>query len=93
MNPYATEYYEDISGRLRAVLFRTAEILQPDTVEFLTEMLDANELGVALEMMVEALEDAKLPITPEIASTLEALARKMEMNYDVQGALAGLVSE
>lgn len=93
MAALSSDYYEDINGKLRGVLFQTADTLQPDAVKFLTEMLDANELGLALEMMVEALEEANTPITPDISSTLEALARKMKMDYNVQGALQGLVSE
>jgi hypothetical protein len=85
---YPQSYYDEIRGKLQAVLFMVAPKLPESTRSFVTEELDANELGVALETMVDVLAEVSAPVTREVVDTLAELARTMKLDYDVAGILA-----
>lgn len=91
MSQYSSTYYENIRGKLQAIVFEVAGNLRPDTYTFLAEMLESNELGVSLEVLVESLEEADLPISGEVLEGLSRLSELMEMAYDVRGPLSKLV--
>ena len=91
MSEYSIAYYEDIRGRLQAIVSEVARNLRPETYTFLIEMLESNELGVSLEVLVEALEEADLPISSGVLEGLSRLSEVMEMAYDVRGPLSNLV--
>lgn len=88
---YPTSCYDDIRGRLRGVLFTVAPHLPSSTYGFVTEELDANELGVALETLVDVLHEVQAPLPGKVVQTLADLARTMDIDYDVVGALGPLV--
>jgi hypothetical protein len=52
---FNTSHYEDIRGRVLGVLISVAESLSRRQVDLLHELIDQNESGVALEMLVEML--------------------------------------
>ncbi|GAA1710913.1 hypothetical protein GCM10009745_68690 [Kribbella yunnanensis] len=60
-----TGYYEDIAGRLHGLLIRLDDRLPRQDQVWITEFIDANELGLALEQMADALSEDDRPISSE----------------------------
>lgn len=80
MTYWPVSYYEDIQGRLRAILTTVASQLASDTVQLVDEMIDANECGVALEIMSEMLVESAATVSEETFSEVESLVDKMGMD-------------
>lgn len=84
---YSQSYYDDIRGRLRAVLFTVADVLPEDTLHFVAEELDANELGLSLETLVDVLEEISAHVSRETVSELAALNDVMRIGINVRERL------
>jgi hypothetical protein len=80
-------YYEDIRGRLKAVLFTVAPHISRATFAFVSEELDANELGLSLETLVDALVEVEAPVTRSTVETLVELADRMRIDHGIAAAL------
>jgi hypothetical protein len=85
---FSREYYQEIEDGLRAVLAGVADLLPVDTVAFVDDMLDHNELGIALEVMVEALVESRAAVRKDLVGDLSDLARTMQLDLDVGAALS-----
>ena len=85
MTEFSQAYYDEIRGRLIAVLIMVEDLLPPSTTELVVELLDANELGLALEEMVEVLAERRTRVSPSVIADLDGLARHMQMDLDVTG--------
>lgn len=72
--------YEEIQGRVRGLLITLAPQLPAKTVGIIDEMIDANECGVALEIMSEMLVESGGRIPKD--SLLEVTALVDEMGLD-----------
>lgn len=79
MSTLGAAYFEDLQGRLRAVLINVAELLPSLTVGLVTEMIDANECGVALEMMSEMLVESEAVLDVTIVENFARLVEVMGM--------------
>jgi hypothetical protein len=73
-------YYEELQGRLRALLITIENELPRVTVDLVAEMIDANELGVALQIMSEMLVESRGSVTEETLDTFGELARVMQLD-------------
>ena len=65
---------EDLQGRLRGLLITVADQLPGVTAQLVGEMIDANEFGVALEILSEVLADSHAAITAGVVKDVAALA-------------------
>ena len=78
-------YHEDLRGRVHGLLIEVADQLPSTTVELVTELIDANESGVALEMLSEMLVESTAEISPTallMASDLVDTMRLDRANVD-----------
>lgn len=83
MSQTSQSYYDEIRGRIMAVFIDVADLLPSSTRDFVTEELDANELGVALQAIVEVLAEVGGVVTEGSVAEMEALAKTMGMELDV----------
>jgi hypothetical protein len=77
--PHDAAYYEDLRGRMRGVLIQLGAALSTEDAALLDELIDANEPGVALEILVDALMDASTEVPSEARSDMANLADIMGM--------------
>ena len=91
MFPFDASYYEEFQGRLRGLLIRLEELFEPDQVGLIGELIDANESGVALEMMSDLLVERELRIPHEDADEIALLAGRMRLE-NVAAAISDLQS-
>ena len=91
MTTYDAAYYEDPQGRTRGVLIEVADQLQVKTVELVAELIDANEPGIALEMLSEALVEVGAILAPATVVAAEELVETMKLDQDVARRLQPLV--
>lgn len=68
------DYFEDLRGRLRAVLIRLADQLPAETAGFVDELIDSNECRLALETMSEVVAEIQGRIDSETLEMVRALA-------------------
>lgn len=80
-------YYEEIRGRLHGLLIRLSDRIPANDQELITEFIDANELGLALEQIAYVLSEEELPLVPDERVDILALAEHMEMGEEVPRAL------
>lgn len=80
-------YYEDVAGRLRELLIRLDDRLPSKDVTLISEFVDANELGLALEQMADVLGEDEQPLAAGERADMLALVERMQMSDRVQGAL------
>ena len=72
-------YYEQIARNLHALLIRVDDRLSRQDATWITEYIDANELGLALEQMADALSEEERPLAAGERSDMLALAERMQM--------------
>lgn len=72
--------FEELQGRLRGVLIAVSEQLPAFTVGLVDEMIDANELGIALETMSEMLVESNGSIEHHVVAAVERLAEDMALD-------------
>jgi hypothetical protein len=80
-------YYEEISGLLRGLLIRLEDRLPAEAVAQTSEFIDVNELGLALELMADALSEAGQAITAAERADMLSLVDRMKMGPKLQRAL------
>lgn len=72
--------HEDIRGRVRGVLIAVADQLPSMTAGLVDELLDANEQGVAVEMLSEMLVESSARIGPEVMAVFEDVVEEMKLD-------------
>lgn len=77
-------YYEEIQGRLRGLLISLEDHFSRDQAAFISEEIEANELGIALETMSEILSDANGVIPNEHVAEILRLGEKMGLSGVVE---------
>jgi hypothetical protein len=73
-------YFEDLAGRLYGLVIIFSDRLPADQAEWLHQVVDAGEYGLALEDLAAMLADDKITITDQERGDIAALARQMRMD-------------
>jgi hypothetical protein len=81
-------YYEEIAGLLHGLLIRLDDRLPGKDVTLIAELIDANELGLALEQMADVLSEDERSLTTDERADMLALVGRMQMDDRVRRALA-----
>jgi hypothetical protein len=84
----ARAYYEEIAGVLRGLLIRLDDRLPGKDVTLITEFIDANEPGLALEQIADVLSENEQPLTASERADMLALADRMQVGDRVPRALS-----
>ncbi len=77
------DYYEDLQGQLRGLLIALEGRLTRDQAALLNELVDANESGVALEMMIDILSQQGEPIARQLLEQMVRLAERMGLSTTI----------
>lgn len=86
-----TERGGDLQGRLRGLLIRTETSLPPATAAFVSEFIDANECGLALETISEMLLESAAEIDRSTLDTVAELTQDMGLDQVNVARLVPLV--
>jgi hypothetical protein len=76
-------YYEDLRGRVRGVLIATAGLFPAQQAGLVDELIDANESGLALEMLSEMLVEAKADVDAQVVAQIDRLVSEMGLAREV----------
>jgi len=63
-------HFEELQGKIRGVLIDVAHLLTASQAGLIEEFIDANELGLALEDLGDALFDAGAKLSPGIVERM-----------------------
>lgn len=88
MSDDQASYYERIRGQLLGLVMQLDERLTAQQQTWAHEYLDANELGLALEMIAEWLSEDSRAITAAERNAMLGLVDEMGMSDRVARALA-----
>jgi hypothetical protein len=80
-------YYEQLAGELRGLRIRLGDLLAPTDADLISEFIDHNELGLALEQIADLLSEDSTPIHVAERSDMLSLARRMGVEARVEAAL------
>jgi hypothetical protein len=80
MTSWPPSRHEEIQGRVRGLLIAVAPQLPAVTAGIVDEMIDANECGVALEIMSEMLVESGAAISAETLSNVSSLVDEMGLD-------------
>ena len=80
MTGWPSSYYEELRGKVLALLIMIQDQLPSATVKIVAELVDANEPGVALETMSEMLVESGEAITLESLALVDDLVRTMQLD-------------
>jgi transcription initiation factor TFIIIB Brf1 subunit/transcription initiation factor TFIIB len=80
---FDADYYEGLRGRVTALLIGVERALQPDQRTVLADLIDHNEPGVAVEMIVAMLAEGTASITVDQIAQVERLVRDMGLDESV----------
>lgn len=72
--------YDDLRGRVRGLLITLADQLPAVTAGLVDELLDANEPGVAVEVLSEMLLESKARISPGTMAVFEGVVEEMKLD-------------
>jgi hypothetical protein len=81
-------HYEEIAGLLHGLLVRLDDRIPDGDITLIAEFIDANELGLALEQMADALSEDEKPLTEDERADMLALVERMQMGDRVSRALS-----
>jgi hypothetical protein len=88
--PPSSEYYDDVRSRLHALVDTCGPWFRPNEVAVLNDLVEANESGVALEMLSEMLPEADAMLDGQTLLELTDLAKQMGLDPAVRERLAKL---
>ena len=73
-------HHEELRGRVRGLLITVAGRLPESTVALVSEMIDANEPGVALEVISEMLVESRGKISADTLALVSELVETMRLD-------------
>lgn len=79
---YDTDYYESLQSQARALLIMTGDRLTTDEMSLFMDLVDANEPGVALEMLVDSLLASGGSVERAVVEGAKSLASTMGIALD-----------
>ena len=80
MTGWPASRHEEVQGRVRGILIAVASQLPVFTVGLVDGMIDANECGVALEIMSEILVESGAVISAETLLDVSSLVGEMGLD-------------
>lgn len=73
------ENWDDLIGRMRAVVIELERSLTSDEVQMIWELLDVGELGLAIEMLCSQLSEHGSTVDGEAIDRLRAVGTAMRL--------------
>jgi hypothetical protein len=80
-------YFAELQRDLKKLLLLVGVHFPQSRREIIRELIDANECGLALEVLSEALVEQNVEIEPDLANSILRLARTMQMESTVRALL------
>jgi hypothetical protein len=83
-------YHENVRARMRSLFRIVRDKLPPDLRGLVEELIEANESGVALEMISEALADGNEHLSQQALADIATLVASMDLSAEVADRLRPL---
>jgi hypothetical protein len=84
-------YYLELQRRLRMLLISLAGSLPQEDIDFVSEFVDANEQGIALEVLSNLLVEKQAWLGRATLDEINSLVEAMGLEREVVDPLRGLV--
>lgn len=84
-------YYQEMQRRLRDLLANVARMLEAEPTRQIEELIDANEIAIALEFMVDYLVDTDRRVSSDVLTEIDDLAHTMGISDAIRDERAQLL--
>jgi hypothetical protein len=88
---FSQNYHEEMQGKVRAILTMTGASISERDLSLFNNLVDANEYGIALDMLTEALVSSSARIDPAVFREIQTLSEQMKLEPEVVDRLRPLV--
>jgi hypothetical protein len=90
-NDYSNDYHQEMQQRVRAILIITGALISPEQLALFNDLVDANEYGIALDMLTEALASSGAKIDAAAFRDIQSLSEQMKLEPEVVDRLRPIV--
>lgn len=77
---FTSDYYEELQARVRAILISVGSSISPEELSLFNELVDANEPGVVVDMLTEALADSNAEVSQADFEDIKTVAEIMKLD-------------
>jgi type IV secretory pathway TrbD component len=88
---FSNDYHQEMQQRVRAILIMTGASISAKQLGLFNDLVDANEYGIALDMLTEALASSGAKIDPAIFRDIQSLSEQMKLEPEVVDRIRPLV--
>jgi hypothetical protein len=86
-------HFEQLQGRIRGLLINVSDQLSPFTVGLVDELVDANECGIAVEMLSDMLIESDAALDSNTFADVEHLVKEMGLDPGYAERLRPMVAD
>lgn len=80
---FSNEYHQEMQQRVRGILIMVGEFTSAEQLALFNDLVDANEYGVALDMLTEALASSGSKIDTAVFRDIQSLSEQMKLGAEV----------
>ncbi len=77
---FTSDYYKELQARVRAILINVGSSISPEELSLFNELVDANEPGVVVDMLTEALADSNAEVSQADFEDIKTVAEMMKLD-------------
>jgi hypothetical protein len=88
---YSNDYHQEMQQKVRAILIITGASISPEQLGLFNDLVDANEYGIALDMLTEALASSGAKIDAAVFRDIQSLSEQMKLEPEVVNRLRPIV--
>jgi hypothetical protein len=88
---FSNDYHEAMQAKVRAIVIRVGGSISPEQLALFNDLVDANEYGIALDMLSEALVLSGAKIDAAAFQDIQSLSEQMKLEPEVVDRLRPIV--
>ena len=88
---FTNDYHQEMQHKVRAILIMTGASISPEQLGLFNDLVDANEYGIALDMLTETLVASGAKIDATAFRDIQSLSEQMGLEPEVIDRLRPIV--
>jgi chromosome segregation and condensation protein ScpB len=88
---YSNKYHQEMQQKVSAILILTSSSISREQLALFSDLVDANEYGIALDMLTEALASSGTKIDAAAFRDIQSLSEQMKLEPEVVDRLRPIV--
>jgi len=88
---FSNDYHEEMQQKVRAILITTGGSISPEQLALFNDLVDANEYGIALDMLTEALASSGAKIDATVFREIQSVSEQIKLEPEVVDRLRPII--